>query len=146
MILETSIAYPNWEIGLKVGQKIGIFWKIEEIGKNRKILKFCRIVVLDHFVLSKYTSCQNFIKKYWFLTKLEYFQVYESLTMRNSGHVYDDVIECHLGNFGNQNIFFPKPKWIIGIVTKMCDEKTFSSLFSCEINLLRAQCAPPQYE
>ena len=53
--------------------KMSFLGKIGKSGRIEKFFKFSKFYGIDRFVMSKYTSCPNFVNKYWILRKLHDF-------------------------------------------------------------------------
>ena len=64
---------PDREFSSKIYQNVIFLGKIGKSGKIGKFFQFPNFCEIDRFVMSKYTSCPNFVKKYWFLRKLRHF-------------------------------------------------------------------------
>ena len=55
---------PDQEFGSEITQNVIFSGKIGKSGKIETIFEFSSFYDLDQFIMSKYTFCPNFVKKY----------------------------------------------------------------------------------
>ena len=124
--------------------KIG---KSEKIGKSFKFSNFCEIY---RFEMSRYTSCPNFVKKYWFLRKLHHFSflpIYKNIDQ--------DFTKIAVGSFQkNSSKFWSKatrvfkfchymPYMMYLKVTNYCGSRKIFSMCKIENAASGAKLHPP---
>ena len=71
---------PDRKILVNFSEKSEILSKIGKSGKIGKKYKILKFFYWNTFIFLKWTFCENFMRKYWFLTKLEHFIYFSNFT------------------------------------------------------------------